>query len=85
MKGLDTLVTHCTQIADRVVPEYRARNKSYSCTGGVAKRWQAAWDGACIALGNDPKEVSDAERRVRARGRGKRQPGVLTKKEGKAT
>ena len=56
MKGIDVLNRRCTQIADRVVPEYRAGRKSYSCTGGVAKRWQAAWDGACIALGYDPKD-----------------------------
>lgn len=44
----------CTQIADVVVPEYRGGRRSYGCTGGVAKRWQAAWDGACLALGHDP-------------------------------
>ena len=45
----------CTQIADAVVPAYRKANRSYSCTGTIAKRWQAAWDGACIALGHDPQ------------------------------
>ncbi len=45
----------CTQIADVVVPEYRG-GKDYSCTGRVAKRWQAAWDGARLALGQDPAD-----------------------------
>lgn len=51
----DAITARCTQIADAVVPEYRAGKRSYSCTGRVAKRWQAAWDGACIALGREPK------------------------------
>ena len=51
----DAITERCTQIADAVVPEYRAGKRSYSCTGRVAKRWQAAWDGACIALGREPK------------------------------
>jgi hypothetical protein len=85
VKDIAALNTRCTQIADQVVPEYRARNKSYSCTGGMAKRWQAAWDGACAALGYNPKKVIDTERQVRACGRGRRQPGMLAKKEGKAT
>jgi hypothetical protein len=42
----------CTQIADKVVPQYRYGN--YGCTGILAKRWQAAWDAACLALGHDP-------------------------------
>lgn len=50
----DKITERCTQIADRIVPEYRRGEKSYSCTGVVAKRWQAAWDGACVALGHDP-------------------------------
>jgi hypothetical protein len=50
------LGTICTQIADTVVPKFRDGKKSYSCTGSVAKRWQAAWDGACIALGYDSKD-----------------------------
>lgn len=45
----------CTKIADVVVPEYRDGKRSYSCTGRVAKRWQAAWDGACLALGRAPE------------------------------
>jgi len=43
----------CTQIADAVVPEYRGTRK-HSCTAPTARRWQAAWDGACVALGHDP-------------------------------
>jgi hypothetical protein len=50
----DEITARCTQIADAVVPEYRNGKRSYSCTGRVAKRWQAAWDGACIALGRSP-------------------------------
>ena len=45
----------CVEIADTVVPQYRSDKRSYSCTGGMAKRWQAAFEGACIALGRDPK------------------------------
>jgi hypothetical protein len=51
----DAIATRCTLIADQVVPEYRGGERSYSCTGRVAKRWQAAWDGACVALGGDPQ------------------------------
>jgi hypothetical protein len=50
----DKIAARCTQIADAVVPQYRAEGKSYSCAGGVAKRWQAAWDGAAVALGRAP-------------------------------
>jgi len=46
------LNTHCTQVADMVVPQYRDGKKSYSCTGGVAKRWGAAFEGARLALGH---------------------------------
>lgn len=66
MKGINTLNTRCTQIADMVVPEYRAGRKSYSCIGSVAKRWQAAWDSACIALGYDPEEVMTAKKEGKA-------------------
>lgn len=48
------LEKRCTLVADTVVPEYRDERRSYSCTGSMAKRWQAAWDGACVALGHDP-------------------------------
>lgn len=44
----------CTEIADQVVPEYRAA--AMPCTGFAATKWQAAWDAACIALGGDPAE-----------------------------
>lgn len=53
----------CTQCADAIVPEYRHGNKAYGCTGTVAKRWQAAWDGACMALGHDPKDYRGAPRK----------------------
>jgi hypothetical protein len=45
----------CTTIADRVVPEYRSEKRTYSCSGHTAKRWQAAWDAAHMAL-TDRKE-----------------------------
>jgi hypothetical protein len=54
MKDIVKLNMRCTQIADRCVPEYRGGKKSYSCTGVVANRWQAAWEAACTALGHDP-------------------------------
>lgn len=50
-----SIAERCTQIADAVVPTYRGPGP-YSCTGAIAKRWQAAWDGACIALGHSPKD-----------------------------
>jgi hypothetical protein len=51
-----SIAARCTQVADAVVPQYRGGKKSYSCTGTVARHWQAAWDGACIALGGDPQD-----------------------------
>jgi hypothetical protein len=50
-----TLTARCTEIADQVVARYKQAPYP-SCTGHAAKRWQAAWDGACIALGGDPAE-----------------------------
>jgi len=47
----------CVEIADTVVPQYRSGKRNYSCTGGMAKRWLAAFEGARIALGRDPKEL----------------------------
>ena len=58
---IESLPDACTRIADQVVPQYRDDNQrqpGYSCTGIYAKRWQAAWDAACIALGGDPKEYA---------------------------
>lgn len=43
-------------IADQVVPEYRG-DRVYSCTGHCAKRWNAAYDGARIALGGDMADI----------------------------
>lgn len=60
-KGLDRL---CTIIADQAVPAYRSGKPFYSCTGYIAKRWQAAWHGACIALGGNPADYPDAWREV---------------------
>jgi hypothetical protein len=42
-----------SEIADQVEPRYRKGERSYSCGGHVAKLWQAAWDGANLALGGD--------------------------------
>lgn len=49
------IAERCGRIADEVVPAYRDGKCRYGCTGTVAKRWQAAWDGACVALGHDPQ------------------------------
>ena len=38
------------EIADQAVPEYRGGKRAYSCCGVYAKRWQAAYDAARIAL-----------------------------------
>jgi len=50
--------TRCLLIADKVVPQYRSGKRGYSCTGGMAKRWGAAFEGALLALGHDPEEGS---------------------------
>lgn len=34
------------RIADKVVPQYRHGERSYSCTGTIAKKWQAAYEAA---------------------------------------
>lgn len=39
------------QIADQVVPQYRAPGSRYPCHGIVAKRWGAAYEAAALALG----------------------------------
>jgi hypothetical protein len=67
-RGPDATVSigdRCTQFADAIVPEYKGENKSYSCTGSVAKRWQAAWDGACMALGHNPRDYRGGPRKLR--------------------
>lgn len=56
LSAAESINRRCTEIADQVVPEYRNGSRAYSCCGTVAKRWQAAWDGACIALGGYPEE-----------------------------
>lgn len=44
-----------TEIADRIVPEYRRSNGTYySCTGTVAKRWNAAYLAAELAITQKP-------------------------------
>jgi hypothetical protein len=50
------VATACARAADLVVPEYRNGKQIYSCSGMVAKKWQTAWDGACWALGHNPKD-----------------------------
>jgi len=50
------LVARCVAIADQAVPAYRDGRRTYCCTGHIAKQWQAAFDGACIALGGDPQD-----------------------------
>ncbi|WP_304617847.1 hypothetical protein [Paracoccus sp. (in: a-proteobacteria)] len=37
------------QIADQIVPEYRAKGAAYSCSSHTAKRWSAAYDAALLA------------------------------------
>ena len=55
MAAAADIASRCTAIADQAVPAYRNGKRSYSCTSHTAKRWQAAWDGACIALGGNPE------------------------------
>lgn len=41
----------CLEIADQIEPRYRTIPGKYpSCTGTIAKRWGAAYDGAAMAL-----------------------------------
>ena len=44
----------CGEIADRLVPGFRVTAKR-SCTGHYAKRWEAAYEGARLALTGDDK------------------------------
>ena len=53
------LEDRCTAIADTVVPAYRS-GAARSCTGHYARQWQAAWDGACIAMGGKPEDFRNA-------------------------
>lgn len=39
LKYLVTISKKANQIADSIVPEYRAPGSNHSCTGHVAKRW----------------------------------------------
>jgi hypothetical protein len=64
------IADRCDQIADEVVPAYRCGKRSYGCTGTVAKRWGAAWDAACLALGGNPESYRrSAMRQLRKGGR----------------
>ena len=63
MTAAEQINRRCVDIADQVVPEYRGRIPAPSCTGIYAKRWQAAYDGARIAIGepaDTPAPGSDA-------------------------
>ncbi|WP_242136953.1 hypothetical protein [Sphingomonas sp. TREG-RG-20F-R18-01] len=41
----------CIEIADQVVPQYRAADARHTgCTSHTAKRWSAAYEGAKLAL-----------------------------------
>jgi hypothetical protein len=51
-----TLEDRCRWIADAVVPGFRKVGPKASCSGPTGKRWQAAWDSACIALGGVPSD-----------------------------
>lgn len=53
-----TLDKQCLAAADTIVPEYRGK-PGYSCTGQVAKRWQAAYDAARLVLGAAPAQCSE--------------------------
>lgn len=44
-------------IADKIVPAYRNGTRSYSCTGHVAKMWQAAYDGALSIADGDTQNA----------------------------
>lgn len=51
------LAIRCTEIADQVEPNFRRwLHDRNSCVSDTPKRWQAAWDAACIALSGDPAE-----------------------------
>lgn len=41
----------CTEIANEVLG-----GPPPNCTSQYAKRWQAAWDAACIAFGDRPEK-----------------------------
>jgi hypothetical protein len=61
-----TLEERCARIADTVVPGFRTLRSGASCTSAAGKRWGAAWDAACIALGGVPadyKQGGDASGR----------------------
>lgn len=49
----------CVEIADRVVPRYRCQKPYPSCTGTIAKRWEAAYYGASAALGGPATPAED--------------------------
>lgn len=53
------LNARCCAIADQVEPRYRIRQRSYSCTGHVAKLWGAAYEGARVAIEADAQIAAD--------------------------
>lgn len=54
-REVGTISRACVAIADQVEPDFRGKSKS--CTSQSAKRWQAAYDGAHIAITGKPSEV----------------------------
>ena len=52
MTAEEIINMRCVLAADVVVPAYRSppKGRSYSCGGIIAKRWQAAYDGARAVL-----------------------------------
>lgn len=50
-----------TAIADKLVPAYRAKSSRYSCTGTIAKMWNAAYEGAHSALASQTAQPAEAD------------------------
>lgn len=47
----ENIESKAAEIADQVVPQYRKKGGSYSCSSHTARRWSAAANAAAIALG----------------------------------
>lgn len=63
MLGTNVTIRFAAEIADAVVPEYRNGERSYSCTGLVAKRWSSAYEAAlrCFAPTKGDGEIETDE------------------------
>ena len=48
----DDLDRRCTEIANQV-----CGGPPVKCYGPNARKWQAAWDAACVALGGKPEDI----------------------------